>query len=45
MSGLVMTGADRRPFSLLAWFANERSCIMISNNDRENYPIISVSLP
>ena len=27
MSGLVMTGADRRPFSLLAWFANQRSCV------------------
>src|SRR5580704_3494838 len=27
MNGLVMTGAARWPFSLLAWLANERSCI------------------
>ena len=29
MSGLVMKGADKRPFSLLPCFANERSRIMV----------------
>ena len=36
-----MTGADRRPFSLLACFANERSCICYTNNDDKKYSIIA----
>jgi hypothetical protein len=37
MTRLVMTGADRAAFSLLAWFANQRSCIAELITTTENH--------
>ena len=42
MRGLVMTGADRRPFSLLAWFENQRGCSSRLITTDRNCSIVAV---
>ena len=45
MRGLVMTGGDRRPFSLIAWFVNERSCADELITTTRNHQSLQMSSP